>query len=107
MKPQHYFQKKKVKQHTDYSSNGHRPQQHGTDTRQEEDDQLLKYENCKPSRSPTLPLFPVFVAADFPLAGFKIAPDVGLWQHTRLQMFLHMNMFNAGIHKRFAVGCKS
>jgi len=51
------------------------------DTCQKKDDQLLKYENCKPSRSSTLPLFPVIVAADFPLADIKIAPDVGLWQH--------------------------
>lgn len=76
-------------------------------TCQKEYDQPLKYENCKPSRSSTLPLFPVIVAADFPLAGFKIAPDVGLWQHMRLQMFLHMNMLNTGIHKRFAVGGKA
>ncbi|MET4000487.1 hypothetical protein ABIE60_002500 [Marinobacterium sp. MBR-109] len=76
-------------------------------TCQKEDDQLLKYENCKPSRSSTLPLFPVIVAADFPLAGFKIAPDVRVWQQGWLQVFLHMNMLNTGIHKRLAVRCKA
>lgn len=96
-----------MQQLPDCGSNGYRPQRQRTKACQKEDDQLLKYENCKPSRSPTHPFFPVIVAADFPLADFKIAPDVHVWQQGWLQMFLHMDVLNTGIHKRFAVGGKA